>query len=200
VIENEIAPRAMNIVTSLVFAIAAVSVFVAARASHDSSRAPLLPKRLGYVLAVALAAFAVDDGFELHEGLGRWLNEEHGVEAPGPINHVDDLFVLGYLAAAGVLGLFALASLVKRPATLAALTAAGALFVAGIGVDVAAPQGRLSYWSEETLELAGIALAAAVFAREALATGALSSRPRPGASPMAGERPPTSGAAPSPRG
>jgi hypothetical protein len=133
------------------------------------SRRHILPFRLALAAGVGLIVLAIDEGFELHDRAGRWLYEEYGVVAPGPINHVDDLFVIGYLVAAlAVLAVYA-RTLMRTPRFFAGLVVAGAVLAAGTALDALGTPGTWTDVVEEGAEGFGAMLVAAVFAREAFA-------------------------------
>jgi hypothetical protein len=131
-------------------------------------RQHILPFRLAMASAVGLVVLAADEGLELHDRAGRWLYNEHGVVAPGPINHVDDLFVMGYVvAAAAVLAIYS-RRLLRTPRFFVGLLASGVLLAAGTGFDALGTTGSWTDAAEEALEAAGAVLLAIVFAREAI--------------------------------
>jgi hypothetical protein len=132
------------------------------------ARRHILPFRLAMASAVGLVVLAADEGLELHDRAGRWLYNEHDVVAPGPVNHVDDLFVIGYVvAAAAVLAVYG-RRLLRTPRFFAGLVASGALLAAGTGFDALGTTGSWTDAVEEALEAAGAVLLAIVFAREAV--------------------------------
>jgi len=130
-------------------------------------RRHILPFRLAVASGVGLLLLAADEGLELHDRAGRWLHSEHGFVAPGPINHVDDLFVIGYVAtAAAVLAIYA-RRLLRTPRFFVGLLASGALLATGTAFDALGTTGSWTDGAEESLEAVGALLLAAVFAREA---------------------------------
>ncbi|MEX2225302.1 MAG: hypothetical protein WEB52_02490 [Dehalococcoidia bacterium] len=154
-----------NIAASAGLAIAGLCALLIA---FSGPRRHILPFRLAIASGAGLIALAADEGLELHDRAGRWLYQEHGVVAPGPINHVDDLFVIGYLAAGvAVLAVYA-RRLLRTPRFFGGLIAAGALLATGTGLDALGTTGSWTDAVEETLEAGGALLLAAVFAREAL--------------------------------
>ena len=101
------------------------------------------------------------------------MYREHGVVAPGPINHVDDLFVITYFGLGAVIFLLCLPSLIRTPVLLAGLTASGLLLAAGTSLDALGSAGTWTDAIEEAGEAIGAVLLAAVFAREVRLAGAM---------------------------
>jgi hypothetical protein len=154
-----------NFVTAGALALAGVCALLIA---PQRSRRHILPFGLAMASAIGLWWLAADEGFELHDRAGRWLYEERGVDAPGPISHADDLFVIAYAAAgAAVLALYA-RRLLRTPRFLAGLAAAGALFSIGAGFDALGTPVTWTDGFDEGFEALAAALLLAVFAREAL--------------------------------
>jgi len=154
-----------NLVTSGALAIAGLCALTI---GFRRSRRHILPFGLALSSGVGLLLLAADEGLELHDRAGRWLYAEHGVVAPGPVNHVDDLFVISYLVAAvAVLAAYS-RRLLRTPRFFLGLLAAGMLLAAGTAFDALGTTGSWTDAAEEGLEVAGGVLLAAVFAREAL--------------------------------
>lgn len=126
-----------------------------------------MPPLLAWLAGAALVALAADEGLELHDRVGRWLWDERGVAAPAPINHIDDVIVLGYLAVACLGLLVALPGLLRRPRFLLGMVAAGGLMAAGAAFDAFGTPGSATEIPEESLEAAGAVVLAIVFGREA---------------------------------
>jgi hypothetical protein len=154
-----------NLVTSSSFAVAG---FAALSMAILPSRVPHpLPAHLAFLAGAALIFLAADEGLELHDRVGRWLYHERGIAAPGPINHIDDLIVFGYIVVAGVAGVIALPALLRSPRFFGWLIAAGALCAAGAAIDAFGTPGSWTEVPEEGFEAAGAVLFGAVFAVEA---------------------------------
>lgn len=163
----EVASAAANIITSTALALA--GVFALAMARRARAVPQPLPPALASGAFVALVVLAVDEGLEVHDRTGRWLYNEHGVVAPGPVNHVDDLFVLGYMAL-GAMGFAALLPrLARYPWFVAGLLAAGALFGAGTAFDALGTNGTWTDGAEETAEAAGAVALAVTIGVQAMA-------------------------------
>jgi hypothetical protein len=156
-----------NIVTSVGLAAAGVCAYLLA----TSPSRPVLPRPILWLAAPAFVLLAIDEGLELHDRVGRWLYEEHGVVAPGPINHVDDLFVIAYLGLGAVVFACCIPSLVRAPMFLAGLVAAGALLAGGTALDALGSVGTWTDAVEEAGEAMGAVLLAAMFVREAATAG-----------------------------
>ncbi len=115
--------------------------------------------RTGQFSAVAAAGTAylgIDELLSLHERLGHAMYYDLGWREPPGINHFDDLIVMG-VALAG-LGVFAVYrdEVFRLPAFAGLVSLGLAFFAAAIGWDtVANPSHTASWWTEETLELAG---------------------------------------------
>lgn len=153
-----------NIVTSVALAAAGLAalamVFVRVR------RSEALPPLLALMTGAGLIALAADEGLELHDRVGRWLYNEHGVTS-GPVNHVDDLIVFAYLAVAGLVIAASLPVLARSPRLLSGLAVAGVMFAAAIALDGFGAPGTWTDPTEEALEAVGALLLAFVFALEA---------------------------------
>jgi hypothetical protein len=155
-----------NLVTSIALAVAGLAALWIAR-TRDERHAHALPPLAALVGGGALIALAADEGFELHDRVGRWLYYERSVEAPGPVAHVDDLFVLGYVAAGLVIGMASLPRLVKAPRFFANLCGACGLFAVAAGYDALGSPGTWTDAAEEALEVFGAVWLAAALAVEA---------------------------------
>lgn len=164
----EIAWAAVNLTASITLAVAGFAALYMWRRPDPAH--PFSPRH-ALMLGVVLCWLAIDEGLELHDRLGHWLYRKHGVVAPGPIHHIDDLFLLAYLAAAVILGLFLLPSLLRRPGILLAFLAAGALLTLSTLNDAVGPESTVTDLIEESLEAtAGIILAVTLW-RAALPSG-----------------------------
>lgn len=162
----EVASAAANIITSTALALAGVFALAMALRARALQRLPPAIASAGFV---GLVLLAVDEGLEVHDRAGRWLYNEHGVVAPGPVNHVDDLFVLGYMAL-GAMGFAALLPrLARYPWFVAGLLAAGALFGAGTAFDALGTNGTWTDGAEETAEAAGAVALAVTIGVQAMA-------------------------------
>jgi hypothetical protein len=150
-----------NVTASGGLAVAGLVAFAMAIVRPQTPRA--LPPLLAFVAGAGLCALAADEGLELHDRVGRRLWSEHGIAAPGPINHVDDVIVLFYLVAGGAVGLASARIVLKTPRFLAGLIAAAGLMAAGAGFDALGTPGTWTEVPEETLESTGAVLAAMVF-------------------------------------
>jgi hypothetical protein len=165
-----------NLLTSVGLAVAGIIAF--AMAVRRDGAPPLFAPAVSVAIGCGLVMLAADEGLELHDRIGRWLWREHGISAPGPINHVDDLFVLAYIAAGAVtVGIF-LSALRHRPLLLGMLVLAGALFLTGSLVDALARRTAFTMFIEESTEALGALLLAFNFAREYRASGSWSFRIR----------------------
>jgi multisubunit Na+/H+ antiporter MnhB subunit len=154
-----------NLLTSVGLAVAGILAFAMAMRRRDGARRLFAPA-VSVAIGCGLVTLAADEGLEVHDRIGRWLWHEHGIAAPGPINHVDDLFVLAYIAAGAVtVGIF-LSALRHRPLLLGMLVLAGALFATGSLVDALARRTAFTMFVEEATETAGAVLLAAAFTRE----------------------------------
>jgi hypothetical protein len=165
-----------NAITALALALA--GAFALSLALWPRRAAGSLPAWAAWACGAGLIALAADEGFDLHERVGGWLWNEHGVGAPGPVNHVDDLFVIAYLVAGACVFTALLPVLRRDGALLAGLLAAGTLMAAGTAVDALGSPGSWTEAPEEALEVAGAVVLAAAFGRHALA--------RDGAAPATG--------------
>jgi hypothetical protein len=160
-----------NFTTSVALAAAGLCALALAVQPHPGRRR--LPPAVAFAAGAALIALAADEGLELHDRVGRWLWREHGVVAPGPVNHVDDLFVIAY-AAAGALALaVALPFLLRAPGLLLGIAVGGALGAGGTSLDALGVVGTWTDGVEEAFEAAGALVLAVAFGREARAAGAL---------------------------
>jgi hypothetical protein len=157
-----------NAVTSAALAAAGLAAFVMTR---REAHARPLPAMVAVFAGVTLLYLAADESLELHDRMGRWLYDRHGFVAPGPVNHVDDLFVLAYVGVAAALGLWALPSLLRHRRFLYALMIIGFVLAAAAGIDALGTPGSWTDAPEEGLEACGAVALAFVFVREALRGG-----------------------------
>jgi hypothetical protein len=162
---THVASATANVVTSCGLALAGIYAF--AIAATPPGRRVALPPVIAFLTGVVLIALAADEGFELHDRAGRWLWEEHAISAPGPINHIDDLFVIGYVVAGAFAMVVLLPILVRSPWFLFGLVIAAALFAGGTAFDALGATGSWTDGAEEGLEAAGAVVVALVFRREA---------------------------------
>ena len=70
--------------------------------------------------AIGLLFLAADEFFGLHEGMGRTLTWA-GVPTPGHTAHLDDVILVTYVVAAGVISLWYIHELLRTPIVLALL-------------------------------------------------------------------------------
>jgi hypothetical protein len=148
-----IASALANIVTSS--ALASAGVFAVAMAAGAARRSAPLSPLVALGAGVALIALAADEGLELHDRAGRWLWNEHGIAAPGPINHVDDLFVMAYIAA-GVAAIgISFRSMKRHPRFLIACALVAVLVAAGTAFDAFGGPDTWTEAPEEGAEAAG---------------------------------------------
>ena len=126
-----------------------------------------LPPLLAFMGGAALLALAAAEVLDLHERGGRWL-WEHGVEAPGPIAHVDDLIVVAYAVCATVAVLAALPALMRRRTSIIRLAACGAALATAVALDVLGNPGSRTEILEEALEVIGAIGLALVLGGEAM--------------------------------
>jgi hypothetical protein len=129
-------------------------------------RQPLSP-RVALAFAIVLWFLALDEGVELHDRAGRWLWQERGVVAPGPIHHVDDVMLLGYVAVAAILGLMLLRSLFKHPRFLAGLCIVGGMLAYSTISDAVGPTQTWTDMVEESIEATATVVLAVVMWRAA---------------------------------
>lgn len=165
----EVASAAANMITSAALALAGVFALAMARRARALPQPLPLPPSIALAASVALVLLAADEGLEVHDRAGRWLYNEHGVVAPGPVNHVDDLFVLAYMAVGAVGFAALLPRLARYPWFVAGLLAAGALFAAGTAFDALGTNGTWTDGAEETAEAAGAVALAATMGAHAMA-------------------------------
>lgn len=118
-----------NIITSSALALAGAAALAMAIRARTAPQP--LPMAIAACASAALIALAVDEGLEVHDRAGRWLYREHGIVAPGPVNHVDDLFVLACLALGGAVFALLLPRLLRYPWFVAGLSVAGVLLAGG---------------------------------------------------------------------
>jgi hypothetical protein len=160
-----------NVTASVGLALAGLFAF--GIAATPPGRKKTLPPVLASLAGMALVALAADEGFELHDRVGRWLWNEHKVAAPGPINHIDDVIVLGYVAAGALALLVSLPVLVRTPRFLFGMVVAGAMMAGGSAIDAFGTPESWTEIPEEALEASGAMLLALVFWREASRDGHL---------------------------
>lgn len=161
-----------NIATSSALAGAGIGALVIALVP---SRRHILPRHLAVACAAGLVALALDEGIELHDRAGRWLYHERGVVAPGPVNHVDDLFVIGYMVAGVAIMAAYLPALWRSRRLFAGLVMAGALIAIGTAFDALGTTGTWTDFAEEAFETAGAVVLAVAFLGEAFGTRQLAS-------------------------
>ncbi len=166
-----IAAAVANITTTggLLVAGACALVMAASRAHRSAALPPLLALAAG----AGLIALAFDEGFELHDRLGRWLWNEHDIGAPGPINHLDDLIVFGYLAIGLIVLAIALPVMARSRRFVAWIGIAGIGLAAGTAIDAFGSPGTWTEIPEEALEGGGALLLTVGFAEEAFARAPL---------------------------
>lgn len=186
-----LASAVANIMTSSALALAGAAALAMAMRARTSPQP--LPMAIAACASIALIALAVDEGLEVHDRAGRWLYREHGVVAPGPVNHVDDIFVLAYLAAGGAAFTMLLPRLLRYPRFVAGLSVAGVLLAGGTAYDALGTHGTWTDGAEESLEAAGAAVMAATIGLHAL-PGVRVCRHAASASAGTGERRASSGA------
>jgi len=150
-----------NLTTSSALALAGLLALGMA-SSRGRSAAPLRPLT-AMVAGVGLVALAADEGLELHDRIGRWLWHEHRVAAPGPVNHVDDLFVMAYLACGAAAMAVSARSLLRHRRFVALCALAGALVAAGTAFDAFGTPGSWTEAPEEAGEAAGAIVLAIAF-------------------------------------
>ena len=119
--------------------------------------------RFSLVAGLGTTYLGIDELFDLHERLGRYAYE-HDWPKPSFVNHHDDVLTV-VVAAAGLAVIAWFWSEVIRDRQFAALFLLGlAMFAAAVLVDASAdPSETRSWWSEETLELAGAGAMVAAF-------------------------------------
>jgi hypothetical protein len=160
-----VASAAGNLITSSALAAAGIAaISLAGRTAGQR----VLPPTLAIFTGASLCFLAADEGFELHDRIGRWLYYERSFEAPGPVNHVDDLFVLGYAALAAGVAMIALPHLLRAPRFFAAMALVGTMMLAAVALDALGRPGSWIDAPEEALEAGGAVLLAGVFGAEAL--------------------------------
>jgi hypothetical protein len=152
-----------NASTGAALAIAGAAALLLATARGDARS---LPAPLAAVFGLGLLFLASDETFDLHERAGAWLYNR-GVEAPGPINHLDDVIVLAYVALAALASPWVVRALLRTPRLLQWLLAAGTLLVAAALLDALGDPGSWIDAPEEALEALGASALAYAFAREA---------------------------------
>ena len=160
----EIAWAAVNIIASVGLALAGLAAFAMWRWPHTGQP---LGTNVALTLAVVLWFLALDEGVELHDRAGQWLWRERGVVAPGPIHHVDDVMLLGYVVIACALGLLLLPSLLKHPRFLLGLCVVGGMLAFSTVSDAVGPTRTWTDMVEESIEAAATLILAAVLWRAA---------------------------------
>jgi hypothetical protein len=126
-----------------------------------------LPRNIALAFAGVLWFLALDEGVELHDRAGQWLWREQGIVAPGPIHHVDDVMLLGYVVVAAVIGLFLLRSLLPHPRFLAGLCVVGAMLALSTVSDAVGPTRTWTDMIEESVEAAATVALAVIMWRAA---------------------------------
>jgi hypothetical protein len=113
--------------------------------------------RFSLVAGLGTVYLGMDELFDLHERLGRYAYE-HGWPKPGFVNHHDDLITV-VVAAAGLAVIVWFWREVIRDRQFAELFLLGlGLFAMAVLADTQLDQsGTGSWWTEESLELAGAA-------------------------------------------
>lgn len=162
-----VAAAAANITTTGGLLVAGACALV--MAAHRANRSPALPPLLALVTGGGLIALALDEGFELHDRVGRWLWNERDIGAPGPVNHVDDLIVIGYLAVGLIVLAFTLPTVLRSRRLVAWIGVAGVALASGTALDAFGNPGTWTEIPEEALEGAGALLLAVAFGQEAFA-------------------------------
>lgn len=129
---------------------------------------PPLARQFTLLAAAAGAALGLDETFSLHERLGTFLYER-GWREPAGINHFDDLIVIG-IGLAGLITAGFFVNEVLRDAVFARLFGlAVCLLGLAIAWDTAFdPTRTINWWTEETLELAGVSVMALAFRLRAM--------------------------------
>jgi hypothetical protein len=150
-----------NGATASLLAVAGVAAMSMAYTRYDS----VLPSKMALAFGAGLLGLAVDEAFDLHERAGAWFYTR-GADAPGPVNHVDDLIVLSYLSVGMIAVAMALPALMRVPRLKAAILATGALFAVAAAIDALGTPGTWIEAPEEALEACGAALLAIAFIRE----------------------------------
>jgi hypothetical protein len=119
--------------------------------------------RFSLIAGLGTVYLGTDELFDLHERLGRYAYE-HGWPRPGFVNHHDDLITM-VVAAAGLAVIAWFWRDVVRDRQFAGLFLLGlGLFAVAVLVDTQLDQsGTGSWWTEESLELAGAASMMAAF-------------------------------------
>ena len=129
---------------------------------------PARARQFSLAAAAGSVGLATDEVFSLHERLGSELYER-GWREPAGINHFDDLLVLAIGVAGLALATFFLREILGQPLFASLFGVGVALFAAAIVWDsVADPTLTWSWWTEETLELAGVVVMMLGFARRAV--------------------------------
>lgn len=155
----EIAWAAVNIIASVGLAVAGLGAFAMWRWPHDGQP---LSRRLALAFAVVFWFLALDEGIELHDRAGQWLWRERGIVAPGPIHHVDDVLLLGYVAVAALCGLLLLPSLLKHPRFLSGLCVVAGLLALSTVSDAVGPTRTWTDLIEESVEAIAVTVLAVV--------------------------------------
>ena len=156
--------------TGLALAVAgmfALSMAVWHSPRHAHSPRHVLSPLLAFLAGAGLLALAADEALDLHERAGGWL-WRHGIDAPGPLAHVDDLIVLLYAVAAVATASIALPALLQHRGLVLRLGACGGLLAVAVALDVLGEPGSRTEIPEEGLEVLGAIALAAVFAHEAM--------------------------------
>jgi hypothetical protein len=148
-----------NIVTSTALAAAGVFAFLLV----IWPARPPLPRAVLWACAFGFVWLALDEGLELHDRAGRWLYHDHGVVAPGPVNHVDDLFLIAYMAVGAVTLIASMPVLLRHRGFLLTLIVAALFFAAATAHDAFGPTGGWTNALEEAGEAAGAIVLAGAF-------------------------------------
>jgi len=122
------------------------------------------PGRLSAVAGFGMIYLTLEEVLEIHERIGRWMYEDLDWPDPPLVNHWDDVLVIG-IALAGLSAIVWLRNEVLAWPPFAWRFGGGLVFfAAAILVDAwLPPESGLSWYLEESLELAGAALVAWAF-------------------------------------
>jgi hypothetical protein len=138
--------------------------YIAWSARHRGS---LRARHFSVVAAAGSVLLAFDEAFDVHERIGSALYER-GWREPAGINHFDDLLVFALGMAGIATAAFFAREILREPRFAALFGAAVALFLAAIAWDsIADPTRTRSWWTEETLELAGVVVMVVAFRERA---------------------------------
>ena len=118
---------------------------------------------------VGTFVLAIDESAGIHERLGHDLYRA-GFREPAPINHLDDLILIGLVVAAVPVLALGVAEMRRDARILRTFVLSACLFAAAVGWDaLASTKGSASWWFEESLELVAGSLLAGTFWFAALA-------------------------------